>query len=121
MDENIPVKINMWQPSEEQLADMTSLKARDLLVECFFTAQLEAFKCVKKAHGESLDEENVRASVVQGIQHGFKETGNDYDEPSKMALVQVVEFLAKMAPVWGTPDDIVEHHREIMMDILERI
>jgi hypothetical protein len=100
-----------WCISDADLQDLDPQKAREILVECFYEAQRETFARVKKQLGSRALEEDVRKSVVTAIKLAFKETGHSYEKPTRRALEDVVEMLANKAQSWGTPDDIIEHHK----------
>jgi len=115
------LKIGRWSVTGEMLAGMTPAKARDALVDCFFHAQMETYRCVKKVRGEETTDEAVLAAVKDGVMMAFREVGGDFEAPTRDKLIQAVEFMAKMAPVWGTPEHIVERHKGEMMKVLDAL
>ena len=71
--------------------------------------------------GTKTDEETLRANVEGVIRMGFKEVGSDYDSPTKSGLNEVLDVLARKADAWGTPKEIVEHHKATMMEIIGKL
>ncbi len=100
-----------WCIDEARFDDITPLKALDILIECFFQAQKETFARVKKDLGSRTLDKDVRRSVEQAIKLAFKEAGHDFGSPSRRALEDVAQVLARKAASWGTPPDIIVHHR----------
>ena len=92
-------------------SEVTPLRVRDLIIECFFSAQHETFERSRKQVGAArLDEASLRASVVTGVRLAFKESGGDYDAPTARSLGEVVQVLARKSEAWGTPPDVIQHH-----------
>ncbi len=105
------MEFKRWNVRTTDLVDMTPIKARDLIVKCFFEAQKETFLRSRKDLGLDTSDEDLYASVVGAVRMAFNEIAGDFDNPSKEQLFQVVEVLARKAKAWGTPEDIVEHHK----------
>jgi len=90
---------------------LTVLRARDLIVECFFQAQRETFERAKHRVGStSFDANSIRSAVVAAVRLAFKESGDDFEHPSRESLARMVAVLARMSASWGTPDDVIAHH-----------
>jgi len=109
-----PKQFHRWQCTEADLTDLNSVKARDLVIKCFYEAQKETYHRTKQAIGISDTEDEVHKTVLAGIRGAFKETGGDFDNPTKASLLNVIELLAKKAKLWGTPPDIIEFHKKCM-------
>jgi hypothetical protein len=100
-----------WGLASSDLENLTPIKARDLLVQCFFEAQRETFARSSKALARDHSDDEVRKSVATMVKMAFKETGGSYDQPTKASIAKAVGALTQKAAAWGTPADIIEHHR----------
>ena len=109
-----PKQFHRWQCTEADLADLTPIRARDLVIKCFLEAQKETYHRIKQTIGVSDTEEEVQKTVLAGIRGTFKEVGGDFENPTKESLLNVVELLSKKAKLWGTPPDIIEFHKKCM-------
>jgi hypothetical protein len=111
-----------WTMSELELEGLTPLRARDLVVECFYYAQHETLARTRLRLGVGhLDEASIRASVTGAVRLAFKEAGGDYEHPTAGSLAGAIDVLARKAESWGTPEDIVRHHREQIERMLRRL
>jgi hypothetical protein len=101
-----------WTVPETELRRLTAERARDLIVECFYQAQRETFLRAKQRVGAgATDPQAIRAAVLGAVRVAFKECGGDYEHPTPAALEQMVRVLARKAESWGTPEDVIAHHR----------
>ena len=107
-----------WFLENADLMDVTPVKARDLIVRCFFEAQKESFAAAGKAMGKTEGEVELRTIVAGAVRAAFRESGGDFDHPTKSSLMAAVEVLARKAQRWGTPPEIVQHHRGQIEKIL---
>ncbi len=114
-------RFKRWFISEEDLTGLTPIKARDLIIKCFFEAQKETFARAKESLGKSADEKAILESVTNAVRVVFRETGGSFDNPSKEDLVRVVEGLARKSASWGTPQDIIEHHKAQIERVLRAL
>ncbi len=105
------MKYQRWSPSKEDLKGLNPVKARDLIIKCFFEAQKETFASVKKELGTTPTEESIMNSVTSAIRVAFKEANGSFDNPTKEDLSNVVQILSRKASSWGTPPDIIENHK----------
>lgn len=110
-----------WVVQESDLIDLTPMKARELITKCFFEAQKENFAGAAHSLGQAETDQNLWNTVVTGIKATFHEIGADYDHPTKATLGQVVETLARKSAAWGTPKDIIEHHRHQIEQVFGRL
>lgn len=101
-----------WFCSPSDLVELDPTRARDIIVQCFFEAQHEAMTRSNERRGLDTDPALIRSEALGAVLNAFKRTGGDYNDPDKASLVRVVESLADNASVLGTPQDIVEHHKE---------
>ncbi len=99
-------------PNDERLSPSV---ARELLVDCFTVAHGPNFAETKSQLGLETDDGAVRESVQTIIRLAFKQTGGNFDNPTRDDLVKVVNVLAERSLGWGTPPDVVfQHHSEMM-------
>ena len=112
---------NKWSVSMKDLMFLTPEKARDLLIDCFFTAQKETFAGIKEKSKKFVSDREVKATVAAAVRAVFKEIGADFEHPKKKDLVQVVEILSSKARSWGTPAGIIEHHKSEIAKVLDKL
>jgi len=110
-----------WCARTQGLRSMSALQARDLMIECFYEAQHATFQRSKQRLGTEWDEESVRRSVTAAVRGGFEQVGEDFEHPSKTSIVEVMTALARKARSWGTPNDIIEHHKQEMENVIALI
>lgn len=110
-----------WCVKESDLSDLNPAKARDLIVTCFYEAQKETFARSKEQLGVSSKDEDIHKSVVSGVKLAFTEAGENFDKPTKESLLKVVGVLARKAASWGTPGDIIEHHKVQIQKVIENL
>ena len=95
---------------------VTPIMARDAIVECF-----------TKAHQESLDEmiredihdkKNIdrlkKMKIRFIIEAKFAEVGDDFNQPTKVGVIRVMDALAEYASNFRNDMIIKKHHDEIM-------
>jgi hypothetical protein len=107
-----------WCPKPTDVANPTPLKVRSLMIECFFEAQRATMMQAGQAMGTKTDEETLRRNVEGVVRMAFKETGGDFNSPTKSDFENVLDVLARKAGAWGTPRDIVDHHKKTMVEII---
>ena len=100
---------------------MTPEKARDLVVRCFIEAQKETFQHARERLGSSTDAQSIQQSMTASVRMVFTELGFDFDRPTPEALGKVVERLARSAMSWGTPPEIIDHHKKQIEMVLGRL
>ncbi|MEW5764520.1 MAG: hypothetical protein ACOYXN_09415 [Acidobacteriota bacterium] len=101
-----------WVVPAADLLNLTPEKARGLIVRCFLEAQKETFARARERLGQTPTEEALLANVEGAVRLAFRESGGEYDRPTPESLGKVVEVLARKAGSWGTPDDVIRHHRD---------
>ena len=111
-----------WTMTDRDFEDLTPLRARDLVVECFYYAQHETLARARVRLGAGhIDEASIRAGVTGAVRLAFKEAGGDFDHPTAGALAEAIDVLARKAKAWGTPEDIVRHHHRQIERLLQRL
>ncbi|MEJ2422821.1 MAG: hypothetical protein P8018_14160 [Acidobacteriota bacterium] len=108
-----------WVPNENDLANMSPEKARDLILECFFQAQKETFARARKRLGQVPNEKELRDSIEGAVRLAFKEVNGTYGTPTFETLTGAVGVLARKAEAWGTPRDIVDFHSQQISKVLK--
>lgn len=111
-------KFKRWHLQDDDLTGLNPVKARDLIVKCFFEAQKETFARIKQDMGGSTSDKDLMNNVVASIKMVFREVGTDYENPTKEGIIKAVETLAKKAGSWGTPQDIIDFHKGQIMKVL---
>ncbi|MHB8882404.1 MAG: hypothetical protein ACYC69_12955 [Thermodesulfovibrionales bacterium] len=111
-------KFSRWMLKDSDLKDLDAVKARDLIVKCFFEAQKETFARAKKDFGGSAEEADIMANVLTMVKMVFRDTGGDFENPDKKSIMAAIESLARKASAWGTPADIIDFHKSQIMRII---
>lgn len=110
-----------WFVDEKDLIGLDTIRARDIIIKCFFEAQKETFARVKEALGRTVNEKEILESVTNAVKLLFRESNGSFENPSKQDLLNVVERLASKAASWGTPQDIIEHHKGQIEKVLRAL
>jgi hypothetical protein len=110
-----------WFLRPSQLVGLTPAKARDLIAQCFFESEKDTYAKSLRARGRELSYLEVRKLVDGTVRRAFEATGNNYHEPTKQALKDVVNVLMKKAAAWKTPADLIVHHREELGRIIANL
>lgn len=110
-----------WCPKPTDVVDPTPAKVRSLLIDCFFEAQKMTMIQAGQSLGTKTDADTLRANVEGVIRLGFKEVGADFETPTKSGMIAVMNVLARKASAWGTPKEIIDHHRDTMMEIIQKL
>jgi hypothetical protein len=110
-----------WCARTQGLGPMSAVQARDLMVECFYEAQKAMFERSKQRLGTDWNEESVRRSVTAAVRAGFEQVGEDFEHPTKQGIIETMTVLGRKARSWGTPNDIIEHHKQEMENVIALI
>lgn len=113
--------MSRWCPDDTELQNLTVVKARDLIVNCFFEAQKETLSRAKEKLGREGDDASLHRDVENIVKLTFKELDYPYDNPTQEQLGAVVTKLADKASAWGTPKDIIDHHRVLIGRIFSKL
>jgi hypothetical protein len=100
---------------------MTTVKARDLIVKCFYEAQKETIDAAGKNIGQVQNDAELHNTVIGAVRLAFRDAGGDFDQPTKDGLMAVVQILARKSQQWGTPQNIVEHHKNQIERVLQAL
>jgi hypothetical protein len=101
-----------WALDAADLIEITPIKARDLIVQCFCEAQKETFARTEQQMGQRPSDQDLGDMMTGAVRLAFRDAGFDFENPSKTALVKVVEVLARKSAARGTPHEIIAHHRQ---------
>lgn len=110
-----------WYLQTADLQNLNPQKARDLIIKCFFEAQKETFKRAKQKFGKTSDDADILQRITSVVKITFQQVDGDFEQPTKAALLKVMEKLAKMSASWGTPEDIIEHHKKQIERLLNEL
>lgn len=110
-----------WTLSENDLAGLTPLKARDLLLKCFFEAQKETLVQAEKRIFGSADEERIKADTLKMTKSLATTFHVDFENPTKTGLLKLLEEMVKMSLAWGTPQEIVDYHKNQIVRMLDTL
>ncbi len=111
-----------WTLPQAELNHLTPIRARDLVIECFYYAQHETFARTRQKLGAArVDDAALRADITAAVRIAFRESGGDPDHPTAATLAAAVAVLGRKAASWGTPPDIIQHHGMQIQGMLERL
>ena len=114
-------KYNKWEYQDKEDKQIDPVRARDLMVECFYSAQKDKFKALKEKAGIPSSDKDVYDSIVVMVRLAFSEIGGDFKDPNKDNLLKVLDFLVSRETIWGTPKDVVDHNKTLMLKIINRV
>ncbi len=101
----------MQSLTAEELSSLDPLRARDLVVRCFYAAQHETFERAAKSMHAIPTEVDLKKTIEGAVRLAFRSAKGDFENPTAVTLQAAVEILAAKAAAMGTPPDIIEHHR----------
>lgn len=99
----------LWRVSEEELGDMSPVRARDLIIECFLRAQSHLIRPASEQYAGIRDRE-LRETMCAALRLRFEDLGLDFDNPTADCIETISAELSREAEIWGTPPDVVGHH-----------
>lgn len=108
-----------WNLQPSDLSELTPAKARDLITRCLLEAQTETFAQNERTLGHQAQGQDIRVIVEGAVRLAFREAKEDYENPSVAGLIRVVQVLARKSNSWGTPPEIIEHHKRQIGRVLE--
>jgi len=86
---------------------ITNTMARDAMVKCFIEAHEKSIDI------EGLDKEDRKKMILDIIYNAFKETGGEYDKPTKATLNKVVVYLREFSMPFRDTETIEKHFNAI--------
>lgn len=110
-----------WNLAPADLANLTPTKARDLVTRCLLEAQKETFAQNEQRLGHKPADAELRSIVEGAVRLAFRECQEDFDHPTHAGLMKVVHVLAKKSGSWGTPPEIIEHHKQQIARVLQSL
>lgn len=111
-------KFERWCLNPSDLEEMNAVKARDVIMNCFFEAQKETYIRGGMLMGQEFSEEQVRNTIKYSFKSGFKSINADFNNPSIESINQLISLLMRKAKAMGTPEDIVLYHRDQIDQVL---
>ena len=117
------INFKRWECRDEcEATGMTPMKARDLIIKCYFEAQRERFSREQKSLSDKkANDDELHKSAAAAVKVVFKEMGGDFENPTKFYLDQAAQSFAKKAAAWGTPADIIAHQKVQLTKIMESL
>ena len=112
---------NKWSVKEEDLIGLTPEKARDLIVKCLFEAQKETIRHAKEKLGREIDDEQIYQSVISIVKFAFTDTKSSFKNPTKATLIRVIQRLAEISKSWGTPEELIQHHKSQIQKVISNL
>jgi len=106
-----------WTLNKEDLVGLTPLRARDIIVQCFFEAQKETLARTS----DTMDVAAIKQQAVGLVKGTMESIKEDFDSPTRQSLVKLLDELGTKAYSWGTPADIIMHHMRQMQDVLKAL
>ena len=100
--------------------EITPVKVRDAIMECFTQAQqglIESMKVITKIEYEEAKEINV--DLI--IKNAFDEVGGDFNNPTKESLVKVIMKLKDFAADAFRDSEIIEKHAGEIMQLINKL
>lgn len=87
---------------------LTPFMVRDAIVECFFQAHCAAA-------GINKDEKETNRQYCKDIvSKAFFDAGEDFNNPTKMGIMNAMEKLAEFANKFRDPKVIEKHYNEVL-------
>jgi hypothetical protein len=106
------MKHTRWKLDADALDGLTPEDARDLLIECFVIAQEATFIRTRERLRLNTNAAELTRTLTAVVRMAFADLGYDFERPTADALNDVADHLARQAAQFGTPNDVVRHHRE---------
>ena len=118
----MPEKIfGQWNITSSDLEDLSPIKVRDLIIECLYRAQKKTLLRIKHKLDISSNEKEIKEYIKARIKMAFDEVGGDFEYPTRESLSNVVVVVVKMSTLFGTPKNIVEHHKGQMQRLIKAL
>lgn len=110
-----------WTLKSADLVDLTPIKARDLVKRCLLEAQKETFAQNERKSAHNSADADLHVIVEGAVRLAFREANEDYENPSATGLMKAVEVLARKSRSWGTPLEVIEHHKREIARVLQHL
>ncbi len=110
-----------WYCLPGDLVEIDAIRARDLLVECFYHAKREELARGHAVIGLEATEDQLHMQAEGFVRTAFRRTGGDFNSPDRASLEAALESLAETAAHYGTPQDIITHHVAEMSRVFDAI
>lgn len=87
----------------------TPLMVRDAIIECFNKAHCEDA-------GFEVEEKEINEQYCKSVvEKFFRDSGGDFDNPTKDSILKVIEGLAEFSKNFRNPEIIKKHQADIMV------
>jgi hypothetical protein len=96
---------------------VTPVMVRDAIIQCFFEAHDSILDLAKDYFGDpdkDCFDKMKKSHVKEMIENIFEKIDEDFNNPTKKGLLQVIEHLKKIANIYRDQDVIEKHVQEIM-------
>jgi len=100
--------------------EITPVKVRDAIIECFIQAQQELIESMKVITGVN-SEEAKKMNVDLLIENAFEGVGGDFNNPTKESLIKVVMKLKDYAADAFRNPEIIEKHAGEIMQLINKL
>ena len=100
--------------------EITPVKVRDAIIECFTQAQEELIKSTKTITGLQ-QEEAKKINVDLLIEDAFDTVGGDFNNPTKESLIKVITKLKEFATDAFRDAEIIEKHAGEIMLLINKL
>ena len=116
-------RFKKWEVKSSSLIGLTPVKARDLLVDCFYTEQKATFRAISSGDDRVAPPsgDDIYRRVSAAVRFAFMEVGGDFTKPTISAIERAVDFLANRAALWGTPSEVTKHNKAQMRKVVEAL
>lgn len=97
--------------------EVTPIMVRDAIIKCFVLAHKEILEMMKEYYKFGSKEEFKEMKELEVellIKKYFKDTGGNFDNPTKEEIMKVLGKLAEYAKNFRNPEIIEKHYGEIM-------
>ena len=108
-----------WTLQSADLIDLTPIKARDVLKRCLLEAHKEMFAQNEQMLAHNSADADLQVIVEGALRLAFREANEDYENPSAIGLMKVVQVLARKSMTSGTPVEVIEHHKRQIARVLQ--
>jgi len=110
-----------WDIDDSDLKNLTPFLVRDLLIECYFTAQKGMFRYLKEKSGVASDDNDIHQRIASLVRLAFVKVDEDFSNPSEEGLLKVMDYMAEMEMSWGTPSEITIYNATQVKKLIDRL
>lgn len=103
--------------------EVTPVVVRDEIIKCFVDAHDEILKSMSEFHdfkSEAEFDEAKKINIKFLIESKFRESGGDFNNPTKKDIMAVLDGLAEYASNFRQPEIIKKHYGN-MMELVSKL